>query len=159
MPHDESRVVVTSESTQNIVLVNVERGEIEAVIPTGAAGSHMVGITGDGTRAFTSDVGAGAVSEMDLVKIQLPPYTPGCDDDPAKVDCDYPPYKLNKLIATKFAESGSPAVDLIKNFQWTNEDQNVVSAYIADDGMSPDEAAQKWIDDNPDKVDAWLQGT
>ena len=71
MPRDESRVVVTSESTQNIVLVNIESGTIEAVIPTDAAGSHMVAITGDGTRAFTSDIGAGAVSEMDLVKKAL----------------------------------------------------------------------------------------
>jgi glycine betaine/proline transport system substrate-binding protein len=95
-------------------------------------------------------------SEMDLVKIQLPPYTPGCDDDPAEVDCDYPPYKLNKLISSEFAESGEPSVDLIKNFHWTNEDQNIVSTYIAQDGMSPDDAAKKWIEDNPDKVDAWL---
>ena len=95
-------------------------------------------------------------SEMDLVKIQLPPYTPGCDDDPAKVDCDYPPYKLNKLISSKFADSGEPSVDLIKNFHWTNDDQNIVSTYIAQDGMSPDDAAKKWIEDNPDKVDAWL---
>ena len=86
----------------------------------------------------------------------LPPYEEGCDADAAKVACDYPPYALNKLIATEFAESGSPAVDLIKNFEWTNEDQNLVSKYIAEDGMDPDEAAQKWIDDNPDKVDAWL---
>jgi glycine betaine/proline transport system substrate-binding protein len=93
---------------------------------------------------------------MDLVKIQLPPYTPGCDDDPAEVDCDYPPYKLNKLISSKFDDSGEPSVDLIKNFQWTNEDQNIVSTYIAQDGMSPDDAAKKWIEDNPDKVDAWL---
>jgi len=48
---------------------------------------------------------------------------------------------------------------LIKNFNWTNEDQNTVSSYIGQDGMSPDDAAQKWIDANPDKVDAWLQGT
>ena len=59
-------------------------------------------------------------------------------------------------MVTEFSESGSPAVDLIKNFEWTNEDQNLVSKYIAEDGMDPDEAAQKWIDDNPDKVDAWL---
>ena len=52
--------------------------------------------------------------------------TEGCDADPAKVACDYPPYDLNKLISTEFAESGSPAVDLIKNFEWTNEDQNLV---------------------------------
>ena len=94
--------------------------------------------------------------EMDLQRVTLPPYEEGCDADAAKVDCDYPPYALNKLIGTEFAESGSPAVDLIKNFTWTNEDQNLVSKYIAEDGMDPDEAAQKWIDDNPDKVDAWL---
>ena len=95
-------------------------------------------------------------SEMKLVKVNLPPYTDGCDADPAAVACDYPPYALNKLISTKFAESGSPAVDLIKNFTWTNDDQNLASTYIAQDGMDPDDAAQKWIDDNQDKVDAWL---
>jgi len=95
-------------------------------------------------------------NEMKLVKVDLPPYTDGCDADPAKVACDYPPYHLNKLISTKFADSGSPAVDLIKNFQWTNDDQNEVSKYIASDGMDPDAAAQKWIDANPDKVAPWL---
>ena len=86
----------------------------------------------------------------------LPPYEEGCDADPAEVACDYPPYDLNKLISTEFADSGSPAVDLIKNFEWTNEDQNLVASYIGQDGMDPDEAAQKWIDENQDKVDAWL---
>ena len=95
-------------------------------------------------------------SEMKLVKVDLPEYTEGCDADAAKVNCDYPVYKLNKLISTKFAESGSPAVDLVKNFQWTNDDQNEVSTYIARDGMTPDDAAKKWVDANPDKVDAWL---
>jgi glycine betaine/proline transport system substrate-binding protein len=98
-------------------------------------------------------------SEMKLVKIDLPKYTPGCDADAAKVACDYPPYHLNKLISTKFAGSGSPAVTLVKNFNWTNDDQNTVSTYIAKDGMKPADAAQKWIDANPDKVAAWLQGT
>ena len=79
--------------------------------------------------------------EMDLQRVELPPYEEGCDADAAKVDCDYPPYALNKLISTKFADSGSPAVDLIKNFKWTNEDQNLVSKYIAEDGMDPDDAA------------------
>ena len=71
MPGDESRVVVTSEATQRIVLVNIETATVEGTISTGAAGSHMVGITADGTRAFTSNVGAGSVSEMDLVKKEL----------------------------------------------------------------------------------------
>ena len=31
-----------------------------------------------------------------------------------------------------------------------------MAKYIAEDGMSQEEAAQKWIADNPDKVDAWI---
>jgi glycine betaine/proline transport system substrate-binding protein len=96
-------------------------------------------------------------SEMKLVHINLPKYTDGCDADAAKVACDYPPYELNKLISTKFEDSKSPAVDLIKNFKLSNDDQNVVSTYIAEKEMKPDDAAKKWVDANPDKVDAWLK--
>ena len=96
-------------------------------------------------------------SEMKLVHVDLPKYTEGCDADAAKVACDYPPYELNKLISKKFEDSGSPAVDLIKNFNWSNDDQNIVSTYIAKDKMSPEDAAKKWVDANPDKVDAWLK--
>jgi len=98
-------------------------------------------------------------SEMKLVRVHLPKYTPGCDADAAKVACDYPPYHLNKLISTKFADSGSPAVTLVKQFHWTNDDQNEVAEYIAKDGMKPEDAAKKWIDANPDVVNQWLQGT
>lgn len=96
-------------------------------------------------------------SEMKLERVELPPYTEGCDADPAKVACDYPPYELNKLISAEFADSDSPAVALIENFNWTNDDQNIVSTYIAEDEMTPEEAAKKWVEDNPDKVDAWLE--
>ncbi len=96
-------------------------------------------------------------SEVKLVKVNLPKWTPGCDDDPKTVACDYPPYALNKLIATKFADSGSPAVALIKNFHWTNDDQNAVSEMIANENMQPEDAAKKWVEANPDKVNAWLK--
>ncbi len=49
-----------------------------------------------------------------------------------------------------------PAADLVKNFTWTNEDQNLVAKYITADKMSPEDAAEKWVEDNPDKVKAWL---
>jgi DNA-binding beta-propeller fold protein YncE len=71
LPGDETRVVVTSEATQKLLVVNLESGAVEAAIPTGAQGSHMVGLTRDGSRAWTSDVGTGAVSEMDLVRKAL----------------------------------------------------------------------------------------
>ena len=71
LPGDESRVVVTSEATQRVVLVNIESGTVEGTISTGAAGSHMVAITADGTRGFTANIFAGSVSEIDLVKKEL----------------------------------------------------------------------------------------
>lgn len=66
LPGDESRVVVTSEATRNLVLVNLDRGEVEAAIPTGADLSHMVAVTADGGRAFTANAKSGSVSEIDL---------------------------------------------------------------------------------------------
>ena len=101
----------------------------------------------------------GVKNPIQIAHVKLPKYTPGCDAVAEKVACDYPPYHLNKLISKKFADSGSPAVTLVKNFTWTNEDQNTVASYIGQDGMKPADAAQKWIDANPDKVNAWLQGT
>ncbi|MBA2416443.1 MAG: glycine/betaine ABC transporter substrate-binding protein, partial [Geodermatophilaceae bacterium] len=45
------------------------------------------------------------LSQVPLVKVNLPPYTEGCDADPEAVACDYPEYILDKIVATSFAES------------------------------------------------------
>jgi glycine betaine/proline transport system substrate-binding protein len=95
-------------------------------------------------------------ADIPLQKVALPPYKEGCQDDPAKVACDYPETTLKKVVSTDWADKGSPAVDLVKNFEWTNDDQNQVAKYISEDGMAPEDAAAKWIADNQDKVDAWL---
>ncbi|MCZ2404910.1 ABC transporter substrate-binding protein [Paenarthrobacter sp. Z7-10] len=95
------------------------------------------------------------LSEVPLVKVNLPAWTPGCDADPEKVACDYPVYKLNKVLSKKFADSGSPAVKLAKAFHWTNADQNAVAKDIQG-GMAPAAAAKKWVDAHQDAVKAWL---
>jgi glycine betaine/proline transport system substrate-binding protein len=97
------------------------------------------------------------LSEVPLEKVSLPEWTEGCDAVPEKVACDYPQYVLDKIVATDFAESASPAYDLVKAFEWTNDDQNLVAKYISEDKMDPEDAAAKWVEDNPDKVDAWLE--
>lgn len=96
------------------------------------------------------------LSEVPLKHIALPPYTPGCDADPKTVACDYPPYILNKIASKKFMDSGSPAASLLKNFTWTNDDQNSVAKSITVDKMTNDEAAKKWVDANRATVDGWL---
>ncbi len=96
------------------------------------------------------------MSQVPLVHIDLPAYTPGCDADPAKVACDYQPYDLDKIARKAFAESGSPAAEFIKNFQWTNNDQNLVAQDIAVNKLSDADAAKKWVDAHPNVWQAWL---
>nr|MBA2464162.1 glycine/betaine ABC transporter substrate-binding protein [Nocardioidaceae bacterium] len=95
-------------------------------------------------------------AEIALQKVALPGYTDGCQNDPANVDCDYPETQLKKIAATEWAESDSTAVGLVENFQWTNEDQNLVAKYISEDGMSSEDAAAKWVEEHQDMVDGWL---
>ena len=61
-----------------------------------------------------------------------------------------------QVSAPSSASSGSPAYDLIKRFHWTNQDQDVVAAYIFDQHLSDDAAATKWLDANPATWHAWL---
>ena len=95
-----------------------------------------------------------ALSKYKVAQVKLPPYTPGCDADAKKVACDYPPYTLNKIARAKWVEAGGPAVNLLKNFQWTNDDQNEVAAAIQG-GATYDAAAKAWVDAHQDKVKAW----
>jgi glycine betaine/proline transport system substrate-binding protein len=94
--------------------------------------------------------------EIKLVHIDLPTYTPGCDADAQKVACDYQPYDLDKIVSKKFAESGSPAANLVKKFRWSNDDQNSVARDIAVNKMSDDAAAKKWVDAHPDIWQPWI---
>lgn len=95
-------------------------------------------------------------AEVPLERVALPPYEDGCDADPSAVACDYAETELKKVGRVEFMESDSPAADLVEAFSWTNDDQNLVAKYITSDGMSEEDAAAKWIADNPDVVEAWL---
>jgi glycine betaine/proline transport system substrate-binding protein len=96
------------------------------------------------------------LSEIKLVQIHLPAYTPGCDADLKKVACDYPPYILNKIVRTKFTDTGGDAATFIKNFKWANQDQNSVADAITNKNMTPEDAAKQWIDANPAKWQSWM---
>lgn len=96
------------------------------------------------------------LNEVALVRVNLPEYTPGCDADPEAVACDYPPYDLNKIISKNLEDKAPRAAQFIKNFSWTAEDQNTVSNYIANENMTREEAAAKWIADNEAKWKAWI---
>jgi len=72
MPHDvqwvnERQVVCTSEANQALLLVDTESGEIERVFETGKGGSHMLSLSQDQQRLYSSNMsGGGSVSVFDF---------------------------------------------------------------------------------------------
>lgn len=62
----DGRLYVTSELTNSIVIVNPIERKIVDSTPTGAPESHMMVISSDGKRAYTSNVGVGTVSAIDI---------------------------------------------------------------------------------------------
>lgn len=73
---DHRTVAITSETSEAVLLVNVESGEITSQIPTGQKGSHMVAVTADGKLGYTANIGNGSLSALDLGGSQPPRILP-----------------------------------------------------------------------------------
>jgi glycine betaine/proline transport system substrate-binding protein len=95
-------------------------------------------------------------SQVELTRVPLPAYTAGCDADVEKIACDYPETPLRKFIATKFEKEGGAAAQMIKNWKWTNADQNLVADMITNQGMTAEQAAKKWVDEHESVWKAWI---
>ena len=67
----QERVIVTSEASQQLVIVDYQAGNILRSIDTGQRGSHMVALSQDGTVAYTSNGSADSVSVIDVLTGQL----------------------------------------------------------------------------------------
>jgi glycine betaine/proline transport system substrate-binding protein len=94
--------------------------------------------------------------KVPMTEVKLPPYREGCDADPAEVACGYPHTPLQKYLNADFAQRGGRAAAFLKKFRWTTEDQNEVSLMIAEQKLSPEEAARRWVDSHESTWRAWL---
>ncbi|MFI7111138.1 ABC transporter substrate-binding protein [Nonomuraea sp. NPDC050227] len=95
-------------------------------------------------------------TKVKLVKVNLPPYAVGCDDVPARVACDYPPYLLDKIVSRRFAERGGKAYELVRNFTWTNDNQNAVAAEMINGKKTAEQAARQWVEENKIVWKDWI---
>lgn len=97
-------------------------------------------------------------SEARLKEVQLPAHYADGDDNLKTVNCGYPETPLKKYLSADFSKKGGKAAKFLKNFQWSEGDQDEVAKMIAEDGLSPDAAAKKWVKANPDVWKVWLWG-
>ncbi len=47
---------------------------------------------------------------------------------------------------------------LLQNMTFTVEDEDLLMSYILDEDMQPAAAAERWLKENPGRIDAWLDG-
>ncbi|GGC73886.1 glycine/betaine ABC transporter substrate-binding protein [Thalassobacillus devorans] len=65
-----------------------------------------------------------------------------------------------KTMVREGLEKDMPnAYKILDQFQWETSDMEEVMLEISEEGASPEEAAQNWVDNNADKVEAWTEGT
>lgn len=64
---------------------------------------------------------------------------------------------INTIVRTGFKEDQPNAYKVLDQFHWTGDDMNEVMVMI-EDGMKEEEAAAKWIEENPDMVAEWTAG-
>lgn len=62
----DGRLVVTTERSQSLAVVDPAAGRVTASIKTGQPGTHMVAVSSDGRTAYTANIPAGTVSVIDL---------------------------------------------------------------------------------------------
>jgi len=66
LPGSTTTVAITSEASQNVVIVDINAGKVLSAIPTQHPGSHMLGIPTDAKHLYTSNVPWGGITEIDL---------------------------------------------------------------------------------------------
>ncbi len=98
--------------------------------------------------------------EVDLVEVTLPEITDECLASAAAGDggfaCDYPVDELYKAASAGLEAKNAAAFNVLENLSLTTEQQSEIAGYVDRDGMSPTDAAAKWVGDNEDVWKAWL---
>jgi glycine betaine/proline transport system substrate-binding protein len=99
-------------------------------------------------------------SQVALTEVKLPEVTDECLASAAAGDggfaCDYPVDELYKAASAKLETKNAAAFALLKKFQLTTDQQNEIAAMVDSDGMTPADAAKKWVDANADVVAGWV---
>jgi glycine betaine/proline transport system substrate-binding protein len=100
-----------------------------------------------------------AQQKYDLTMIQLPEVTTACEDaaanDASKYTCAYPEDDLYKAFNADLQSDAPAAFAMLSAMSYTNDDQNEIALDI-NNGMAPEDAAQKWVDANPEVWQPWV---
>ncbi len=78
---DGQKLVVTSETSQKLLIVDFASGKVDTALATNARGSHMVAVRRDGKKAWTANIADSNVTEFDLAARKTVRQLPAAAND------------------------------------------------------------------------------
>jgi glycine betaine/proline transport system substrate-binding protein len=102
-----------------------------------------------------------AHAKYDLTQVKLPVFDKACETaarekDGAGYDCDYANDILFKAFSIRLEHKAPNAFRFLRNFRFTNDDQERVAYQVDARGVDVATAAQQWVDQNKSVWGAWL---
>lgn len=101
---------------------------------------------------------------IDLTNVDLPPFEPGCNDDPAvgvnpnaTWDCDWERGYIKKMAWTGLADKWPAAHKLLSAYTLTNADQIPMMNAIDQDGRKLETVVAEWVDANEAVWRPWVE--
>ena len=99
--------------------------------------------------------------KYDLTEVQLPAYDQQCEEaarerDGEGYDCDYANDVLFKMGWLGLENKAPEAFRFLEKFKYTTEDQQEIAFQVDAQGLSISQAAEQWIDQNPDVWRPWV---
>jgi glycine betaine/proline transport system substrate-binding protein len=91
--------------------------------------------------------------KYDLTRVEFPPYTAKCWG--TTYACNWEDIEIYNLTSGGFAEKHPLADAMVKKFDLSNEQARTMMEMVNNDGMTPEAAAAKWIEDNQKVWQAW----
>jgi glycine betaine/proline transport system substrate-binding protein len=98
---------------------------------------------------------------FDLTEVQLPAFDEDCEEaarerDGEGYDCDYANDVLFKAFWLGLEDKAPAAFRFLSRFRYTKDDQQEIAFMVDSEGVPMPEAAQRWIEENPDVWRPWL---
>lgn len=102
-------------------------------------------------------------ARYDLTQVALPPYSDACYagtelGDPSGVNCAYPDDQLLKIFWAGLESYAPEAYTLLKNMNYSTEDQIALIADVELNGKTTEQAARDWLAAHETQWRAWLPG-
>lgn len=93
--------------------------------------------------------------KLDLTRVEFPEYSDECWG--TTFACQWPETVIHTLGSAALEEKHPAVWNILQNYEMPNERLSELQSYVVDDGMTHEDAAQKWIDENPEVWKAWAE--